>query len=303
MTGAFPRHHGMVLLPITLVLATVGALAYVMTRDGAMNVNAIDTQYQVDKARYLTEAGVNLVKWRNEQLGCGSNLGFSGPVTGVDGGTIVAKDADIGFDKKNGLTMTVTATTTAGAVNQVVRDLPHAVKVYDLSKKVEVTVGAQNGSDAFIRFGSALTSGMNYLEVTDDTAHGLLQFGMPSLKTNIMVSHADLTLYQASNQSTQPVSLSVHRLTTAWSFLTTWSLGWTTPGGDFAPEASATVAITGNGAYTMRIDPLVQTWVSGKAPNNGMLMRGVGLTTARFSSFEASSNQPQIFLRYFPQCS
>lgn len=303
MTGVFRPQRGMVLLPVTLVLATVGALAYAMTRDGAMHVNAIDTQYQIDKARYLAEAGVNLVRWRNEQIGCGSKLGFTGTVTGVDGGTIVAKDADIQFDKKNGLAMTVTATTTAGAVNQVVRDMPHAVAVYDLSKKVEVTVGAQNGGDAFIRFGSALTSGLPYLEVTDDTAHGLLKFGLPSLKAGIMISHADLTVYQASNQSTQPVSLSVHRLTTAWSFLTTWFLGWATPGGDFAPEASATVAIVGNGAYSLRIDPLVQTWVSGDAPNNGMLLRGAGLNVARFSSFEANNNQPQIFLRYFPQCS
>jgi hypothetical protein len=303
MTGVFRRQHGMVLLPVTLVLATVGALAYAMTRDGAMNVNAIDTQYQIDKARYLAEAGVNLVRWRNEQLGCGSALGFTGTVTGVDGGTIVANNADIQFDKKNGLAMTVTATTTAGAVNQVVRDVPHAVAVYDLSKKVEVTVGAQNGADAFIRSGAALTSGMSYLEVTDDTAHGLLKFGLPSLKAGIMISHADLTLYQASNQSTQPVSLSVHRLTTAWNSLTTWSFGWAVPGGDYAPEASATVPVTGNGAYTLRIDPLVQTWASGDAPNNGMLLRGAGLNVARFSSFEANNNQPQIFLRYFPQCS
>lgn len=294
--------RGLVLLPITLVLATIGALAYVMTRDGAMNVNAIDTQYQIDKAHYLAEAGVNLVKWRNEQLGCGSALGFTGPVTGVDGGTIVANTADIKFDKKNGLALTVTATTTAGAVNQVVRDIPHAIPVHDLSKKTEVTLGAQNGGDAFIRFGSALTSNLSYLEVTDDTAHGLLKFGLPSVANTVMISHAELRLYQATNQSTQPVSLSAHRLTTAWSSLTTWYLGWTTPGGDFAPEASATVTITGNGAYILRIDPLVQTWVGGAAPNNGMLLRGSGLTQARFNSFEASSNQPQLFLRYFAQC-
>jgi type II secretory pathway component PulK len=61
------RQRGLVLLPMTLALALVAVVAYGMTRDGAMNVSAVDAQFDTERARYLAEAGVNLVKWRNQQ--------------------------------------------------------------------------------------------------------------------------------------------------------------------------------------------------------------------------------------------
>ena len=56
------------------------------------------------------------------------------------------------------------------------------------------------------------------------------------------------------------------------------------------------------GWYTVRIDDLVQGWTSQPPANLGLAMKPAGLVTARFSSFEASSNQPQLFLRYYPAC-
>ena len=64
MMAAMTPQRGLVLLPVTLVLAIVGTLAYVMTRDGTMNVSTIDAQYETDRMRYLAEAGVNLLKFR-----------------------------------------------------------------------------------------------------------------------------------------------------------------------------------------------------------------------------------------------
>lgn len=301
----WPVHaqRGLVLLPVTLVLAIVGTLAYAMTRDGAMNVSAVDAQYETDRARYLAEAGVNLLKWRNEQAGCGNKLGFTAPMTALDGGTITASGITY---KKPGLVMTVVATTAGGAVNTVVFADKQPLQLHNVAKKVEVTVSAQGSSDTFIRNNPASilgNNGVSYLETTEGNAHGLIKFGAGAVPPDVMVVEATLRLYLASVQSTQPGSLGIHRLLRDWTLGMGWSAGWTNAGGDFAPQPSATMAnVLATGWYTARIDPLVQTWIDRPPTYFGLLMKPTGLVTARFSSFEAGANQPQLFLRYYPLC-
>jgi hypothetical protein len=295
------RQHGLVLLPMTLALALVAVVAYGMTRDGAMNVSAVDAQFDTERARYLAEAGVNLVKWRNQQLGCDSALGFTRAVTDVEGGTIMANTADV-FARKRGLSMTLTATTARGAVKNVVIDDAHAVQVYDFSKKTEVTVAGQSGSDTYIRSDAATSSNAKFLEVTDGKAHGLVKFGLNGIDKNVLLGHADLMLYQTDSKSTQPVSLGIHRLTRDFGLLTNWYMGWNSPGGDYEQEAAATIPITGNGQYTTDVANLVAGWIANPPANYGMLLKPHGLTEAHFSSFEASSNPPRLFLRYYPLC-
>jgi hypothetical protein len=297
------RQRGMVLLPVTLALALVGTLAYAMTRDGVMNVATVDAQYEIDRARYLAEAGVNLLKWRNEQAGCGRALEFTSPVTGIDGGTISA--SDVAFDKGK-LALTVTATTARGTVNQVVFDKPHGLLLHDQSKKVEITVAGQGGADTFLRRnpenGSSL---LPYLETSEGNAHALVRFDLSKVPPDAMIVDATLRLYLDSIQSTQSGSLGVHRMLRAWPFLLMgWSNGWTNPGGDFAPQPSATIAgvLAAKQWYTAPVDALAQSWIDQPSTNLGLLLKPASLVTARFTSFEASGNQPQIFLRYYPRC-
>lgn len=300
------RQRGMVLLPVTLALAIVAALAYGMTRDGAMNASAVDAQYDIDNARYLAEAGVNLVKWRNEQAGCGSTLGFTNPITAVEGGIISASAVTY---KKSKLAMTVTATTPRGAVNTVVLDTSSGPTLHSLAKKVEITLSAQNSSDTFIRNNPAgIMAGLPYMEVTDGNANGLIKFGLQSVPVSSLIEEATLRLTLGSIASTQPGTLEIHRLLRDWSSMAVWgTASWTTPGGDYAPQASATITnvlATSNppNPYTARIDSLIEALTNQPATNYGFLLKGSGLVTARFNSFEAPSAQPQLFLRYYPAC-
>jgi hypothetical protein len=295
------RQRGLVLLPMTLMLAIVGALAYTMSRDGAMNVSAIDAQYEIDKARYLAEAGVNLVKWRNERLGCSSAQGFTAPVTALDGGTISASGVSA---KGKNLAMTVSATTARGTVNQVVLDDAHGVQVHDLTKLVEITLSAQGSSDTFIRkYPAFVPAALPYLETTDGNAYGLLKFGPASVPPGALIMEATLRLYLDIIASTQPGSLGIHRLLRAWPTDVGWTAEWTTDGVAYATQPSATInQVLARKTYPSRIDALVQSWVNNPATSFGMLLKPTGLVTARFNSFEASSNQPQLLLRYYPQC-
>jgi hypothetical protein len=299
------RQRGMVLLPVTLALALVAALAYGMTRDGAMTASAVDAQSDIDNARYLAEAGVNLVRWRNEQAGCGSALGFTRPVTALDGGIISVSGVQY---VKPRLAMTVTATTPRGAVNTVVFDGPHGPVIHSLAKKVEITLSAQGSTDTFLRKGMPPMAGMTYLEVTDNNANGLIKFGLQSVPAASLIEEATLRLTLYSIASTQPGNLEIHQMLRDWGPGAVWDMGWTIAGGDYVPQASATITnvlslSNPSNPYTARIDSLIEALTNQPKTNYGFLLKGNGLVTARFNSFEASSAQPQLYLRYYPACS
>lgn len=299
------RQRGFVLLPVTLALGIVAALAYSMTRDGAMTVTAVDAQYDIDSARYLAEGGVSLLKWRNDMAACGNVVGFTGPVTALAGGTITA--SGLSYAKKTGLALTVTATTARGTVSQIVLDAAHGLPVYDLTNKIEVTFAAQGGGDTYLSSANPLVpANSTYLETTDGSANGLIKFGLPSVPATALITEATLRLYLASVQSTQPGTLGIYRMVRTWPFpLMSWSNGWTNPGGDFVAQPSATMTnvLATSTWYTARIDGLVQGWVSSPANNLGAALKPTGLITARFNSFEASTNPAQLFVRYYKLCS
>jgi hypothetical protein len=290
------RQRGILLLPVALTLAIVGALAYTMTREGSMDVSAVDARYDTEVARYLAEAGVNLAKWQNEKRGCDYDNGF-GTVT-LPGGRVVSADVD----SKNGgsnLSVSLTATTDRGAVHTL-DDV--VVPMVDLGDVDEVTISS--GSDTTIRNGSTSLAGADYLEASDAKSHGVISFSLPSQLRNGAVISASMKLTQVDTKSTQPVrSLAVHRVTRDWSTgSATWTTPWSTPGGDYAPEPAASVAIAGNAEYTWRIDALVQGWANGLLANYGVLLKPSGLLDARFGSFERSGSKPQLTVRYFPRC-
>jgi hypothetical protein len=290
----------MVLLPLTLVLAVAGALAFAMTTQGSMNVAAVDAEYDTERARYLAEAGLALARWQNEKLGCSYSVGFG--TVALPGGTIVAQNSDV-VRKDKGVNVSLTATTDRGAVNTLsgVYTLMH-----DYSKISQQTINGGGGNDTFIKIGIPNPGGTNYLELTDGSANALIKFQVPN---NAIVLKAELKLTQTDSLSTQPVrSLSVYRVTKDWkNGEATWTLAasnspWSAPGGDYAPDPVATVAIAGNAQYVWRIDALVDGWSNGSLANQGILLKPSGLLQARFASFENSNNNPQLAVRSLPSC-
>jgi hypothetical protein len=293
----------MVLLPLTLVLAVAGALAFAMTRSGSMNVAAVDAEYDTERARYLAEAGLALARWQNEKLGCSSNAGFG--TVALPGGQIMAQNSDV-VRKDKGVNVSLTATTDGGAVNTL--SSVYAL-MHDYSKVSQQTINGGGGNDTYIKVGSPNPGGTNYLELTDGSANALLKFQLPSGMNNAIVLKAELKLTQTDSLSTQPVrSLSVYRVTKDWkNGEATWTLAassspWSTAGGDAAPDPVATVAIAGNAQYVWRIDGLVEGWGNGSLANLGILLKPSGLLQARFASFENSNNNPQLAVRYLPSC-
>lgn len=108
-----------------------------------------------------------------------------------------------------------------------------------------------------------------------------IQTGYTHIVPNSNILDADLTVTLASTSSTSSVPISVYQVTNAWNDnYTTWNnrdnaTPWTTAGGDF----NATVLDTENtgpttGAYKWHgLTQVIQNWVSGQTPNQGLLLK------------------------------
>lgn len=292
--------HGLVLVPMALTLAFVGALAWAMVREASMGVSQVDLDYDAQVARYLAKAGQNLARWQNQQLGCGSAVQFGS--FSLPGGTIVTNAVTA---VAGGLSIDVGATANGG---QTVRLANGAVPVYDAGKRTSVTwkASASNADDTYIVDGDTTANGtLMYMELTDGTERGVLQFVLTSLGDVLIVS-AQLKLFQVKTKSTATTELIyLQRVTTPWTEASaTWTVPWTVPGGDFigAPAAVMTVSKQTNLYYSVRIDGLAEAWMKNRLPNYGVLLNSFGLYQARFGTLEDKAHQPELALDYYPRC-
>jgi hypothetical protein len=303
------KQRGILLLPVALTLAIVAALAYTMTGEGSMNVSAIDAQYDVEVARYVAASGIQVAKWRAAKSNCDVKQAKLGTLAVPDGRVTVA-DATM---SRGVLTVNLSAST--NRKSDTVQALGRTLPVYDFNATAkEATIIGKGDDDTTLVRPPGTAPLKETLEATDGNAHPLLSFNLPAeLADKGSLIQASLKITKQSGNSTQPNrALSVHRVTRDWKALeATWALAqknvpWTTPGGDYAEPAAANVKIdpgTGadNGAYTVRVDSLVQSWADGTFPNYGMLLKPTGLLDALFVSFDGGE-KPQLTVRYFKRC-
>ena len=71
MTGPHgDGQRGFLLIPVVLALSLIGAIAFLLTRQGAMEVSLEASSLAVDQARYVAEAGFRHQIWRLTQANC-----------------------------------------------------------------------------------------------------------------------------------------------------------------------------------------------------------------------------------------
>jgi hypothetical protein len=170
------------------------------------------------------------------------------------------------------------------------------------------------GGDLSNGGGPAIFAGNNGQGVA---RRALLFFDVASLvPTGAVIDSALLTLHVSNAPDDFERQFTVHRVLAAWGEATSFATGgggataaegdatwihtfspvrrWTSPGGDFVGETSASLAVAGLGTYTWRGEGLttdVRSWLVRPATNHGWLVRGeeIGVNTARrFDSREAA---------------
>lgn len=294
------RRQGLVLVPMAIVLAAVGALAWAMVREASMSVAMVGLDYDAQVARYLAQAGQNLAKWQNRQIGCASAVQFGS--FSLPGGTVTTHAV---VAVTGGLSIDVGAVTASGRTLRLVND---AVPVYSGAQRTTVAwkAGSSTAADTYIVAGDTTPNGSAaFMALTDGTERGLVQFALTSLG-DILIVGAQLKLFQTSTGSSATSgSIHLHRVTTAWSQSSaTWTYPWTTPGGDFIATPVAVLPVSRQTGlyYTVRIDALADAWMTQRLPNYGVLLISSGMDQAHLGTLEDDANPPELVLDYYPRC-
>lgn len=135
----------------------------------------------------------------------------------------------------------------------------------------------------------------------------LIAFDLSGIYRNVVVTEAGLGLHVASAANATIDSLTGQVVTKAWDTSTTWtkatsSTPWSNAGGDFtASPAAFTISNAATaGDYFPRLTQTVADWVSGKTPNNGLLIKtNEGVTnTLTLASANDPTSAPVLTVDY-----
>jgi len=257
------REAGVLALMVALLLAVMAAAAFGMQRGAGMDVQAVNAEYDRRSAAYLAEAGVAAAKWTN-QIKCGGVIpsAFSLP----PGATL-----DIRVTKSpHQIAISATATTAAGSSVAVARN---PINIYDLGNADTKALGG--AKDTYID--PSLTTAMNTDTslVLSSQSNALLLWDMNAIPKDATVLSAILTLVQ-NGSSGEARTVNLHRVTTQWDDKATWTrarplVGWN--GGDYDPQAVASVDVKSASSYTLDLTALVSAWDTGSQPTYGILLR------------------------------
>lgn len=142
----------------------------------------------------------------------------------------------------------------------------------------------------------------------------LLSFDLSSIPSNAQVQSAYLRLYAVERSAPASLTLSAHQIYRAWQEdQATWNnasagTAWGAPGcNSTAADRSATAISSApvdavNAWFQWDITPLVQLWINDASRNHGLILRGAGDASLRYSFRSSESpyaaQRPQLCLTY-----
>jgi YD repeat-containing protein len=146
-----------------------------------------------------------------------------------------------------------------------------------------------------------------------NTDNSLVEFELKeALPAGANVLNAQLGMYLSSSSTKTAVSVSAYAATKAWTLSATWNTydgthAWTAPGGDFiTTNTVANPAVTTPAGWAHWYPTqIVQEWVNGTLPNDGLLLADTTQKTTKdmlsFNSLDASSNHPYLTISWTPR--
>jgi hypothetical protein len=109
---------------------------------------------------------------------------------------------------------------------------------------------------------------------------GLLRFDLSDIPLDARIASARLYLYEMNAKGN--LVIKVFRVTDNWSESTvTWASPWAVPGGDFDSSLAYALFIPDqqNCSISLDLSSLVQGWVDGSYPNQGVMLIAYGPST------------------------
>lgn len=302
-----PRPAGFILLPVVLLLALVAAMAYLGNREtglaGAMAGGATDQ----DKARYAAEAGLQRTIVQMHSKGCGGGypvfLFSAMQDNGFDGAKYYAYAGAL-----NGSPVDIYSTGTYGDASITLKR--DQVPMHQAATTTITLQPGAEGVDTYLKdVGSTVYGGQDKMNAAVGTTFPMLQFDLSSIPAGSHVTSATLSIYPTAGSNNDQVAL--HRVTRDWNEAATWSssdgsTAWSQPGGDVSAQAVASTLFAGAGTWLdWDVTPLVDKWVKGSLPNQGVQARvgaavsGLALAS---SDYPTASRRPKLAVTFLPPC-
>ena len=226
---------GLALLPVVLVLLTVGSIAFLLNHQAAMHTQIATHSAGLDEARYVAEAGLAHELWRLQQADC---VGYT-PLAVTPFGD---HDYEASVTPASGTPVTIEAKATlaGGETHSLTRQRT----VYSAPKTDDLQPGSAASQDTYLADGGAANDNFEQalqMLVGDglNDEHALLRFDLSGLPVGARLTSAVLELNLESVGFSGSGTASVHRVTQAWlAPWATWNdyataLPWAAPGGDY----------------------------------------------------------------------
>lgn len=317
------RPHGFLLLPVSLLLAVIGAISFMLVQD--LGSAARPAGREAERARLVAEAGLAHATWKLNQVnGCSGYSPVPGTPLGSEG-----DQYQVALSATSGSPLTLTATATLGSG---LAGTQASIKrqVYKTSGNIlTYTLGTDSrGSDTYVSADSPDKNygGKDIFILKQGLAYPLLQFDLSLLPIGSRIVEAKLLLYRSN-----PGSLSLSaRSVDAYRVLEPWLAGskdgataadgatWLTRDGSTAWKSAAGTVdsvsaldsphihfyLWGTPWMEWNLTSLVQGWVDGRTPNYGVVLRPTtSVSTEEYVSAEGDGSQiPKLVIKYVAPC-
>ncbi len=320
----FKLNKGFILLPVVLTLTILAAVAYLLSREGAINAGNVNREQQQNAALYIAQAGYSHAIWHLKRKEC---TGYTDIITTAFGdhsykatftdatGAILTAGSPVNIK--------VTGTHANGASYTINRK---QIKLLGSQTELSLQPQAVEGKDTWVKadrptnnYGATSQSTIT----TDGTnrKYFLSKFDVSSIPSGSQIISAKMMMYHdwiGSGISTDEYSL--------YSMLVDWGEGngnWSaSPGGttwntsdsttpwswdsnhDTTAIATSKVIHNSSGWQEWDVRSLVQDWVSGTRNNHGLLIKGSeNIPSTEFYSSDSWSNRPKLIITYTSECS
>ncbi len=321
------NQRAFILLPVIFTLTILAAVAYLLSREGAVNAGNVNREQQQDSALYIAQAGYQHAVWWLNRQNC---TGYADiPDTSFGSHSYLAEFTDI-----TGATITAGSPVNIKVVGSYANGASYTInrnreKVYQYPfTTIALQLGTDPGKDAALHaffFYTDLNYG-NYKQEVSSTSwaeiYQLIQFDLSGIPAEANIISAQLELKQTSSSKANADALiGVHRIKQNWTEGTKAGSGtadgatWKTAdgsqnwdggsGGNFDATVLASTEITAdNVSRTWDITSLVQGWHNGLYANEGLLLKGMGGVNVSFASKEDSTatDRPKLTITYACEC-
>lgn len=273
MNAPLPRREaGALLLTVVLLLATMAALAFGLSRGAGMGAHSVASDYERRSNAYLLQAGMAAGRWAYQVNKCAAANVAAFPLGAASVSATTTK-------VPGGASVTAAATTATQSISQT-----RTFTLFDLNTQPEAKIVTGATSDAAIAYGVQTPQGTDTaitLKLASGpagpTSNALLYWALKEVPADSQILSAVLTL-SVNGSGGAGLTVNAQRVTTQWDAkVATWTVargganGATWSGGNYAtpPVATATVS---NGAYTIDVSGVMDGWFSDTLLNDGLLL-------------------------------